>query len=40
MSLSVLSLNIWNDSGPWPERAARVRREAWSSPSGYSASHS
>ena len=25
MTLSVLSLNIWNKSGPWKERAARIR---------------
>ncbi len=25
MPLSVLSLNLWNDAGPWPERAERVR---------------
>jgi len=25
MPLSVLSLNLWNDAGPWPQRAARVR---------------
>ena len=25
MTLSVLTLNIWNDDGPWKERAARIR---------------
>ena len=25
MSLSVLTLNIWNDAGPWPERARLIR---------------
>jgi len=25
MALSVLTLNLWHDSGPWPERAARIR---------------
>ena len=25
MPLSVLTLNLWNDAGPWPERAARIR---------------
>jgi endonuclease/exonuclease/phosphatase family metal-dependent hydrolase len=25
MPLSVLTLNLWNDAGPWTERAARVR---------------
>jgi len=25
MPLSVLTLNLWHDQGPWPERAARVR---------------
>jgi len=25
MPLSVLTLNLWNDAGPWPQRAARVR---------------
>ena len=25
MPLSVLSLNLWNDDGPWPERRERVR---------------
>ena len=25
MSLSVLTLNIWNDDGPWTERAKRIR---------------
>jgi endonuclease/exonuclease/phosphatase family metal-dependent hydrolase len=25
MPLSILTLNLWNDSGPWPERKARVR---------------
>jgi len=25
MPLSVLTLNLWHDSGPWPERAARIR---------------
>ena len=27
MPLSVLTLNLWNDAGPWPQRAARIR--AW-----------
>lgn len=27
MPLKVLTLNIWNDSGPWPERSRRIR--AW-----------
>ena len=27
MALSVLTLNIWNDDGPWPERAELIR--AW-----------
>ena len=27
MPLSVLTLNLWHDQGPWPERAARIR--AW-----------
>jgi len=26
MALSVLTLNLWHDQGPWPERAERVRR--------------
>ncbi len=25
MALSVLSLNLWHDAGPWPERAKRIR---------------
>ena len=25
MPLSVLTLNLWNDAGPWPERATRIR---------------
>jgi endonuclease/exonuclease/phosphatase family metal-dependent hydrolase len=25
MTLSVLTLNLWHDSGPWPERAKRIR---------------
>ena len=25
MSLSVLTLNLWHDAGPWPERAKRIR---------------
>ncbi len=25
MTLSLLTLNIWNDDGPWKERAARIR---------------
>jgi endonuclease/exonuclease/phosphatase family metal-dependent hydrolase len=25
MPLSVLTLNLWHDSGPWPERQARIR---------------
>ena len=25
MALSVLTLNLWHDQGPWPERAVRVR---------------
>ena len=25
MPLSVLTLNLWHDQGPWPERAARIR---------------
>jgi endonuclease/exonuclease/phosphatase family metal-dependent hydrolase len=25
VTLRVLTLNIWNDEGPWPERAARIR---------------
>jgi endonuclease/exonuclease/phosphatase family metal-dependent hydrolase len=25
MPLSVLTLNLWNDAGPWPEREKRVR---------------
>jgi endonuclease/exonuclease/phosphatase family metal-dependent hydrolase len=25
MPLSLLTLNLWHDSGPWPERAARIR---------------
>ena len=25
MTLSVLTLNLWNDSGPWPERAKLIR---------------
>ncbi len=25
MTLSVLTLNIWNDDGPWPERARAIR---------------
>ena len=25
MALRILSLNIWNDSGPWPERAKQIR---------------
>ncbi|MFI5215000.1 MAG: endonuclease/exonuclease/phosphatase family protein [Candidatus Limnocylindria bacterium] len=25
MPLSVLTLNLWNDAGPWPERARRIR---------------
>ena len=25
MPLSVVTLNIWNDDGPWPERAKRIR---------------
>lgn len=25
MPLSVLTLNVWHDSGPWPERRARIR---------------
>ena len=25
MPLSVLTLNLWHDQGPWPERAVRVR---------------
>jgi endonuclease/exonuclease/phosphatase family metal-dependent hydrolase len=25
MPLSVLTLNLWNDAGPWPERKKRVR---------------
>jgi endonuclease/exonuclease/phosphatase family metal-dependent hydrolase len=25
MPLSVLTLNLWHDQGPWPQRAARVR---------------
>lgn len=27
MPLRVLTLNLWHDSGPWPQRAARIR--AW-----------
>lgn len=25
MRLSVLTLNVWNEDGPWPERAKRIR---------------
>ena len=25
MPLSILTLNIWNDDGPWKERAERIR---------------
>ena len=25
MALSVLTLNLWHDSGPWPERRRRIR---------------
>lgn len=25
MPLKVLTLNLWHDAGPWPERAARIR---------------
>ena len=25
MALKVLSLNLWHDAGPWPERAKRIR---------------
>ena len=25
MPLGVLTLNLWHDAGPWPERAARIR---------------
>ena len=27
MTVSVLTLNLWHDSGPWPERATRIREE-------------